>query len=102
MSRDRTNKGVGYYEAHSLGYTIYSHSGCHKRYTYMKTFGDGVTIELEATLTQEEAVQYILSGIYDHLIQCRIGPFSLPNNNFPVFEKKLRKCLLGGSRVIQL
>lgn len=57
--------------------------------TYVKGLPDGSCIFLSCSTINENTLEREFG-----LIQCKIGPFSLPNQGFDHFEKQLSRLML--------
>jgi hypothetical protein len=68
------------------GYTVYSHSFTKvvKSVIYSKQIG-GNSIYLEV----KESGVANLSRVIGGLIECKVGDFGIPNDNFKLFEKAI-------------
>jgi hypothetical protein len=83
-------------EAKELGFSLHCYSGDRRAATYIKD-NSKPCIFLDAVFKPDNSVDYTLTGFFDGLLTVSCGPFSLPNKNFSIFEKKMMKCLQGSN-----
>lgn len=78
----------GYEFAKENGYSLYSNSGSRNIATYTKDTETG-TLFLDIERSMQRCKLSKLFGF----VECHVGEFSLPNKNFPVFERMLIRII---------
>jgi hypothetical protein len=70
--------------ANEHGYTLHSHNEAKTHIDFVKSVNPEFPVHLDLLPSGEWTLTKIIG-----MVVCKIGPFSLPNKNFEIFEEKI-------------
>jgi hypothetical protein len=68
------------------GYTLWSHDSVQKNADYVKSIDPTLPVHLSINSAGEGTLTRVVG-----MAICKIGPFSIPNKNFHIFEKQIHE-----------